>query len=228
MPDFSLDFNFVDFDVDVGFSSAVYSGEHLLTQYVYPSLPGLKIDISRNPEFRTVVKESASGKEVRAAMRAYPRWRYQLGYEVLRTSSGLEELQKLVAFYGQVRGQFDDFLFVDPDFNAVTAQQFGVGDGVSQSFQLVRSVSGLGTTWAEPVWAPRGTPTIYVNGTPTAATIGDIGQVTFASPPALGAILTWTGDYAMRVRFTQDVMEFKRVVMSLWSAGKVELLSVLP
>ncbi len=228
MPDFSFDFNFVDFDVDIGFSSAVYSGEHLLTQYVYPSLPGLKIDISRNPEFRTVVKESASGKEVRAAMRAYPRWRYQLGYEVLRTSSGLEELQKLVAFYGQVRGQFDDFLFVDPDFNAVTAQQFGVGDGVSQSFQLVRSVSGLGTTWAEPVWAPRGTPTIYVNGTPTAAAIGDIGQVTFSSPPALGAILTWTGDYAMRVRFTQDVMEFKRVVMSLWSAGKVELLSVLP
>jgi uncharacterized protein (TIGR02217 family) len=153
-----------------------------LTQYVYPSLPGLKIDISRTPEFRTVVKESASGKEVRAAMRAYPRWRYQLGYEVLRTSSGLEELQKLVAFYGQVRGQFDDFLFIDPDFNAVTAQQFGVGDGVTQSFQLVRSVSGLGTTWAEPVWAPRGTPTIFINGTPTAATIGDLDQVRV--PPA--------------------------------------------
>lgn len=227
MPDFSLDFNFVDFDVDAAFSSTIYTGEHLLTQYLYPDLPGMKIDISRTPEFLTVVKESSSGREVTAAMRAYPRWRYQLGYEVLRSGNSTKELQKLIAFYARVRGMFDNFLFIDPDFNAVTAQQFGTGDGVTQSFQLVRSITADDVTWSEPVWAPRGTPSIMVNGSITSATVGDTGQVVFTSPPANGAVLTWTGDYAMRVRFTQDVMEFKRVLMGLWSAPKVELLSVL-
>jgi uncharacterized protein (TIGR02217 family) len=49
------------------------------------------------------------------------------------------------------------------------------------------------------------TVTVTVNGTPTAVTIDyDRGLVVFAVAPANGAILRWSGRFALWVRFNQD------------------------
>jgi len=49
--------------------------------------------------------------------------------------------------------------------------------------------------------------------------------VQFSTPPANGALLTWSGSYYMRVRFADDKMDFERFLHQLWSAGKIELRS---
>lgn len=79
----------------------------------FPTLPGLAMAVTRRPEFRTLVKESASGREYRAALRPMPRWRYTIQFEVLRAGAEAE-LQALVDFFVARQGAFDSFLFTPP------------------------------------------------------------------------------------------------------------------
>jgi hypothetical protein len=127
-----------------------------MSNSVFPSLPGLTWGTTKTPEWKTIVQESVSGKELAASLMTYPRWTYTLSYEFLR-SGAQTELQTLVGFFNARRGKFDDFLYTDPDDNAVTSQQFGTGDGTSTVFALVRTYGGF----TEPVQNINGTPSVY-------------------------------------------------------------------
>ena len=63
-----------------------------------------------------------------------------------------------------MRGQYDSFLFASPADNAVTAENFGMGNGSTVAFQLTRAYGVGGFTFAEPVQNLNGVPSIYVNG----------------------------------------------------------------
>lgn len=197
-----------------------------MSNQIYPTLPGIKMEMTRKPVWKTVIKESISGLEVRAASMAYPIWEFTLQYDFLRSSAAMEELQTLVAFYNKMKGAYDDFLWSVPEDNSVTDYLFGTGDGATTSFQLTKSFGGF----VEPVYNLNGTPTIKKNGvvqtSPTNYTINSTGLVTFTSPPANGAALTWTGSYYQRVRFLRDFLEFERFMYQLWQLKKVELRGV--
>lgn len=195
-----------------------------MSDLVFPEFDGITIDISRQAEWNTVVKEAWSGVETRIGQRAWPRWRYALKIDVLRAADG--EVAALEAFFNRHAGMVESFLFRDPENFSVSNQPFGVCDGAATLFQLSRPVG----TWFEPVWAPASSPAPVIkrNGVtlvPVADyVLGTRGQVQLTSAPPSGT-LTWSGNYYLRVRFGEDKLQLQRILLGLWKAGKVELIS---
>jgi uncharacterized protein (TIGR02217 family) len=95
-------------------------------------------------------------------------------------------------------------------------KNFGTGDGVTTVFQLVRSFGGF----VEPVFALSGTPTIKVAGTGVGSfSVDNYGNVTFASAPANGAALTWTGQFLYYCRFDSDELEIEQMMAASAAGG---------
>ena len=112
---------------------------------LYPSnLPGLTLDVVRSYKWRTAYQEALSGKQSTLQLRAYPLVHFELNYELLRDNVTPSDLRALVGLHNQVAGRWDTFLFTDPDFNTVSSQLFGTGNGASQSFQLAASFQNSG------------------------------------------------------------------------------------
>lgn len=192
-----------------------------MSDAIYPTLPGLTFDVTRSPEFKTVVNTAVSGRESRISQWSAPRWHYELIYEILRDSYG--ELEELAGFFLSRQGSFDDFLFADPDDAPVSDQLFGGGDGATTAFQVVRTYGGF----VEPVRGLTSAPVVSVGGVVTADfTWTTDGLVTFASPPAAGALLRWSGPFLRRVRFDGDQMDLTKFMGRLWEAKSVKLVSV--
>lgn len=175
---------------------------------VFPTLPGLTLPIKRKAMHRTSVPPdtSVSGRETRMALWSYPRYAYELIFEFLRAGS-FAEYQTLLGFYNLVHGRANYWAFNDPTDNAATAESLGTGDGTTTAFQLIRNLG----SFVDPIYVPVGTPTILVNAVSTGAfTLGANGLITFNTPPANGAALTWTGTYRWLCRFDDDALDFQR------------------
>jgi hypothetical protein len=222
---------------------------------VFPSssLPGLTWPVKRAPSWQTIKQDALSGKRTRFALQAFPIWRYELSFSLLRAQAAYAEWQTLVGFYNSLYGGEGLFQFNDPNDGAVVAQQFGVGTGLTATvFQLVRSLGGF----VEPVYLPNtssgdvdlvnGNPVtlvdgvtpltltggfhIYDNGTDVTAnaTVGNYGAVTFASiAPALGDALTWTGSFGWPCRFDDESMDLDNFMYQYWELKKLTFSSEL-
>lgn len=196
-----------------------------MTLPTFPSLPGLMWPVKRTNKWSTLPQVAISGRESRQGMWSYPRYSYELAYELLRQAPTFQEWQTLQGFFNQVGGSRDVFQFVDVNDGSVSAQGFGVGDSSTKSFQLVRSLG----SFAEPVYAPTGTPTITVAGTPTSSfTLGNYGVVTFASAPTSGAALAWSGSFNWLCRFDNDTAEFSNFAYALWELQQLTFTTVKP
>jgi hypothetical protein len=94
---------------------------------VYPSpFRGLAFTVTKTPQFSNILQSSASLAEVTIAQTANPVWAWQLVYEVLfndaRSTAGFSpytDLQELMGFFLKQQGRFSNFLYLDPDDNAV-------------------------------------------------------------------------------------------------------------
>jgi len=192
----------------------------------FPTLVGLTYSVMRNPVWATQVRDSASGRQYTLGKRLYPLWHFKLPFEILRASGGWTEWQQMVGFINARRGRYDDFLYLDPQDCTATAQGFGTGDGVSTTFALVRSLGGA----VEPVGGVNtGTVVVNVNGSPTGVTFSaDLSQVTFAAPPSVGAVLTWSGQFYFRCRFLQDEITFEQFMQNMYTAKSVEFRTFRP
>lgn len=198
-----------------------------MSNEIYPSLPGLSIEVKRTPMHNTLIRTSASGIETRATYQAFPKYLIALKYEVLRDGAQREK-QILEGFFNARHGSLDDFLFLDTKDSECSNQPFGVGDGQTRTFRLTRSLVFNGLQ--EPVSAIFDTPIIKVDAFAVGQASYTIdffsAKVTFVTPPAPGALLTWSGKYYWRVRFAKDETEFKRFLWDLWECNKVELKTV--
>lgn len=199
-----------------------------MSNAVYPSLPGLAIDVMNEIEFSTLIQRAASGKELRIGQRAYPLYNKKLKYNFLRDNSSFPELAQLGGFYLQRQGAADSFLFSDPDDGLATAQVFGVPNDVQTQFQLVRNFGGF----VEPVFYINGGITI-TRGSDGAVLGGytfdaNTGVVTFTvAPPSSNVTLKWTGNYYFRARFLDDRFDFKKFLYQVWEKGTVSMVASL-
>lgn len=193
---------------------------------VFPTFPGLTFPIRRTPLWSSIQQTSVGGQTPRFALWSYPRYRYELTFEVLRRYGAYAELDSIVGFYHSVAGAAGVFQYTDGVDKAVTAQAFGTGDGVTTAFQLVRSFGGF----IEPVFAPTGTPSIYKAGvlqTPTTHyTIGVSGLVAFAAAPAAGAALTWTGSFNWLCQFDDDDLALRQDFADRWAIDAMRFTTV--
>lgn len=187
----------------------------------FPDLPGLSWNRKKTPIWSTKIQTTVSGKELRASYYSYPKWQFALSYEVLR-DSGQAEIQSLIGLFNTCKGSFDYFLYSDPDDHIVTGQIIGIGDSSSKAFGLVRAYGDF----IEPIGAVNGTPLVYLNGVATTAFTFTGNGINFSIAPPSGVLITWTGSFYYKCRFSQDSLEFNQFLHQLWEAKKVEFVSI--
>lgn len=183
---------------------------------VFPTLRNVTFPRPRAVLWSTLKQDAISGKRSRYPLWSYPVYQYSLDISLLRSDSINLEWQTLEGFINSVNGPAQLWSYLDPNDNAVVTQSFGQGDGVSTSFQLVRSLGGF----AVPVFLVNGSPSIFVAGVLMTVTvdytISPYGVVAFTSPPANGAALSWTGSYYFPCRFDDDQTSFSNFMQNFW------------
>jgi uncharacterized protein (TIGR02217 family) len=199
-----------------------------MSQLIFPALQGLTWNYSKKAIWKYTVQTATSGKEGRIGYWTYPRYEITVKHEFLtnKSYSGslvTEDKETLESFFNSVGGVLEDFLYYDSVDNVVTDQTFGVGDGVTTAYQLVRNIK----TWKEPIYSVLGSPTVEVDGnTITNYTISDFGLLTFTTAPANGTILSWSGNFYFRVRFLEDTQQYDQFLYNLYSENQVNLITV--
>lgn len=205
-----------------------------MSSLVFPTgFLGLLFVQQRTPIWNAQIQVSPSGKETRISRRASPLMKFELGFELLRDDAAVSvsDFKRVVGFFNAVQGSYDTWLYTDPHFNAVTAQQFGTGDGTSTTFQVTATYKdATGVGWPEIVQNFNGTPQIYKAGVlqtvGTHYTLSGTGVVTWVTAPAAAAALTWTGSFYYRCRFTEDTLDVSEFVNRWWSMKKLAFQSV--
>lgn len=181
--------------------------------------PTISYGWSGGPEFKTrIVALKKNGRNRRNADWDQARHRFTLPFEHLDNG----KYRAIKRMHMVCRGQLHTFLFRDELDYEASNEQFGVGDGSTKTFQLSKVSEEDGVEYSRQVFALykpdpdnpgealEAAPTITVDGTPTTAfTVdADTGQVTFDSAPAEGAVLRWSGEFSLWVRFAQDWLPF--------------------
>lgn len=194
---------------------------------VFPLLAGQMFVTSKKPRWSTKIVQSAAGTERRQRRWSYPLWSFKVAYEVLVDKPAASDLARLFGFFNMHAGQFQEFFYLDPSDNQVVDQVIASGNGVTTTFQLVRTQGAGNHRFNEPVRGVFGVPTFKVGGTATTGfTIGANGVVTFASPPANGATITWTGGFLFLCRFDQDELDASQMMQQLWSQSGLSFVTV--
>lgn len=193
-----------------------------MSDSIFPSnIPGITWECSKKPLFSTIVRTSASGRELRASMQSYPTWMFTRKYEFLRDSmvNGVNELKVIVGFFLLRMGSFDSFLYEDPDDNSVIDQQVAIGNGTTKTFQLVRSFGGF----LEPTMNVKAITDVKIDGVATTEYVhGTLGRITFNDAPGVGEIVSWSGSYYFRCRFNDDDADFEQFLKKFWQLKKLE------
>ncbi len=185
---------------------------------VFPAITGYVWAPTIAPVWNAQVQKTVTGRVVAATYQQYPLYKLGVQYAYLAQA----DYQTLLAFFNQQQGNVTPFLFdAGPGNDSVTAQAIGTGDGATTTFQLLRSYGGF----AEPVAASFGTTDAYVNGSAVTATFNSPsnGYVTYATAPASGTSLTWTGAYYFQCRFSKGTAEFDQFMSQLYKTKSVSL-----
>lgn len=197
---------------------------------VFPQLPGQDFMVARSPEWSTTILKAASGREIRSSIWSAPIYNFEVKHNLLRAKQSIPEVQKLMAFYNACLGSLGVFYYLDPEDYQVTDEPTGTGDGSTQTFQVMR-MQAKGTVYQnpEPVHAFWQTPVFKVAGSEVDAwTMSTTGQVTFTSPPANGAAITWTGKFLYLCRFDQDKLDLDQIASLFWENQGLKFVSVKP
>lgn len=199
-----------------------------MSNLILPKFQGWSYKKTITPIWNTQTYESQSGRETRIQKWKYPRYEIKLNYNFMTdettqtTVLDKGDIERMQGFFNAVAGSFDDFLYFDDTENFVENQTFGIGDGQTTQFQLVRNHP----YWAEPVNGINEKPQIFVNGIEAECEVDAYGVVSFMEPPEADAILSWTGNYYFRVRFSEDQLDLGRTWNGLWEGIELSMKTV--
>lgn len=125
-----------------------------MSNALYPAnVKGLTYTVLKAPEFFTFVQPAPNQYTVRIPQTVNPIWHWKLIYDYVydnslspantKPYSPYTDLATLMGFFMARSGQFDDFLFTDPDDNAVTAQTMQVvNDGLGTYYTPIQRWMG--------------------------------------------------------------------------------------
>lgn len=183
------------------------------------------------PERRTEIVAFGSGREERNARWAHSRRRYDAGYGV----KTLGELQRVVAFFEERRGQLHGFRWRDRlDWTSGLGgetispldQGIGIGTGAAANFQLMKTYGSGFAPYSRPIVKPvAGSVRIAVDRVEVEDGVAfdcdaASGIVTFRDGfiPAAGEAVTAGFRFDVPVRFDTDYLE---VDLSAFTAGAI-------
>ena len=181
------------------------------------------------PERRTEIVTLANGFEERNTPWAHSRRHYDAGAGL----RSLDELEALVAFFESRRGQLYGFRWKDwADHKSCRPsqtvghfdQEIGRGDGVTKTFQLVKTYASGIQSYTRPIEKPVvGTVIVAIAGDPKVENVEftvnvETGVFSFTTAPDIGALVTAGFEFDIPVRFDTD-----RITTSISSfqAGEV-------
>lgn len=159
---------------------------------VFPTfnLSNIGYPVKRSAMWNTKVQEAISGKEVRIAYWTYPKYKWTLDLNALQSLVSANDFATFMGFYNLRQGQFDSFLYADPDQNSVTAQALGTGNGSTAAYQLINTLGGF----IEPVLAPNAVSAVTLAGASIPAA-GISAPTNGALTATLGGLLASTTYY---------------------------------
>jgi hypothetical protein len=223
-----------------------------------PCLPGLTWSRHKMPGFKTRVAASSSGREVRAPLMANPLYEFDAVYSGLSSSTTLyaglggQSQQTLMAFFADMLGQYGTFLYSDPTDHIATFQPIGIGDGVTKTFTLTRTLPG--GSLAEPVGWVLSLDKVYfggvgygvaaladaagnalTDGSGNTLTVNQVdayaylvppNQITFLVAPPASLSLAVDISFAYVCRFLDDQMDFEEFMSSLWKLDSMKFRSL--
>ena len=187
------------------------------------------------PERLTEIVTLVNGFEERNTAWADSRRRYDAGVGM----RGLDDVDRLIAFFEARRGQLFGFRWKDwSDYRSSAALQepefddqvIGVGDGETTSFQLMKTYSSGNASYAREIRKP-------VLGTVRVGLQGDVqtegvdftvdpvtGLIAFMDAPAPGASVTAGFEFDVPVRFDTGSIQ---VSVASFNAGEIPSVPVV-
>lgn len=195
---------------------------------LFPVLKGLQFGTTMTPSFNTGIATSVNGKEVRNSYQAEPLWDFELSYEWLpNRREGRHDLETIMSFFLHRQGSFESFLFLAPETEMEDMITLGTGDGVTDTFSLLKS-TGTFTQTAGGVMAQSDCQ-IYVNGVlvPDADfELVDHRDIVFDTAPAEDDLIQGCYQPLYRVRFAEDSSQYDQFMSRLWELQQLTLRSV--
>lgn len=162
--------------------------------------------------FNTSVFQTVSGQEQRNVNWSKSKGEWDIGYGVRNVS----DMDAVVNFFMAMQGKAYAFRFKDWADYTIVNQQIGIGDGVTNIWQLVK-VYGVGSqSFTRPIYKPvPGTlGPVLVNGSPVAAAYTGIDSTTgiiyFSAGhivPAGQAIVVTYCEFDVPARFDVDKLD---------------------
>ena len=215
-----------------------------MSNLIYPSnVKGLTWTVLRTSEFRTIVQESSAFYQVRILQSQNPVWHYTLIYEWVYgntpslnntvPNNPVSDIDELMGFFLARQGKFDDFLFLDPQYNTPCGIRFGIWEpvrsyptdaviidvnghaqvatagGVSGTHYPAFSTVGGGTVDGSISWADKG---YFPNGWPDA-------------PVTLPVVTDGNGNYFSPIQrnvgnqFMEDITDLVPNTLQVYAAG---------
>lgn len=127
---------------------------------VFPQLSGITWNIKKRPTWNTTKMLTAGGNEFRTGYRINPLTEFDLSYSYLSPTDKLS----MEGFFNGQNGALTPFYFDlgvatnAASDNSVNAFVFGIGDGATTAFTLIKPA---GTGAVEPIGGVNGAPSIY-------------------------------------------------------------------
>lgn len=187
------------------------------------------------PERRTEIVTLSNGFEERNSPWAHSRRSYDAGVGL----RSLDDVERLIAFFEARAGRLHGFRWKDwSDFKSCPAsrrpayddQPIGTGDGVGRVFTLSKIYESGGISYLRPIAKPvEGTVLVGIQGHAQAEAVhfeidSATGTVTFADPPAEGALITAGFEFDVPVRFDTDAIQ---VSVQSFQAGNLPQVPVV-
>ena len=108
---------------DLQHSKLAAGRKTLVSNAVFPRLPGLTFDFKMRPTFSTIIQQAADRSETRIFEDAYPIWEFDLTYEFVRdfrtgqaqnttNPTNQTELKQIVGFYMARQGQLRQLFYL--------------------------------------------------------------------------------------------------------------------
>jgi len=191
----------------------------------------LPVEVERGaiggPGFKTTVISLSSGFEKRNIDWANSRGAWDIGYGIQKKS----DFEQVIAFFYTRQGRAHSFRFKDwSDFEILTAQSIGTGDGANTTFQVFKRYTNGVTTFDRTLTKlVSGTVRVFldtVEKTITADFTVNLltGIVTMNAAPGAGVDVTVITEFDVPVRFDTDKLD---VNSSTFDAGAIPQIPIV-
>jgi uncharacterized protein (TIGR02217 family) len=187
----------------------------------------LPIDVEQGvkggPQFNTTINMTDGGHIIANQNWEYPLYVGNVGYGI----QDRDDLEAVIEFFYARRGRLRGFLFRDWSDYQFTNENLGTGDGVERNFQCIRTYSDTVLPFVRPLKYPiESSMTVYNNGVAVNGSQWSLlstGEVRFTTAPALGEVITATGEFNIAARFLTDTLE---IDMLLFSTGSIPAIPI--